>query len=169
MPGLVRAPGWTEIGPIGWLRARIAETPIRPDRSRLLHASGGGRLDRLDLWILVVLVIAGMGLRMFRLAEPARMHFDEVYHARTATEFLQCWRYGIDHSIYEWTHPHLAKYAMAGGIVAVRRPRRRREQRDRRRRSATRRSSRGARATRRRGPATGSGSRPATASGRSTS
>ena len=46
------------------------------------------------------------------------MHFDEVYHARTATEFLQDWRYGIDHDIYEWTHPHLAKYAMAGGIVA---------------------------------------------------
>ena len=45
------------------------------------------------------------------------MHFDEVYHARTATEFLQSWRYGDDHDIYEWTHPHLAKYAMAGGIV----------------------------------------------------
>ena len=46
------------------------------------------------------------------------MHFDEVYHARTATEFLQDWRYGDEHDIYEWTHPHLAKYAMAGGIVA---------------------------------------------------
>src|SRR5213593_2567313 len=46
------------------------------------------------------------------------MHFDEVYHARTATEFLQDWRYGISHDIYEWTHPHLAKYAMAAGIVA---------------------------------------------------
>ena len=45
------------------------------------------------------------------------MHFDEVYHARTAAEFLQDWRYGISHYIYEWTHPHLAKYAMAGGIV----------------------------------------------------
>ena len=45
------------------------------------------------------------------------MHFDEVYHARTAAEFLQDWRYGISHSIYEWTHPHLAKYLMAGGIV----------------------------------------------------
>ena len=64
-----------------------------------------------------MLVIAAMGLRMFRLAEPARMHFDEVYHARTAAEFLQDWRYGISHYIYEWTHPHLAKYAMAGGIV----------------------------------------------------
>ena len=45
------------------------------------------------------------------------MHFDEVYHARTATEFLQDWRYGLSHDIYEWTHPHLAKYAMAVGIV----------------------------------------------------
>ena len=35
-----------------------------------------------------------------------------------ATEFLQDWRYGLSHSIYEWTHPHLAKYAMALGIVA---------------------------------------------------
>ena len=45
------------------------------------------------------------------------MHFDEVYHARTAAEFLQDWRYGISHDIYEWTHPHLAKYVMAAGIV----------------------------------------------------
>jgi predicted membrane-bound dolichyl-phosphate-mannose-protein mannosyltransferase len=117
LPAWYERPGWTELGPIGWLRHRMAETPIRPDRSRLLAREGGGRLDRLDLWILVVLVIAGMSLRMFRAGEPARMHFDEVYHARTATEFLQSWRYGIDHAIYEWTHPHLAKYAMAGGIV----------------------------------------------------
>ena len=58
-----------------------------------------------------------MMLRTFRLAEPYQMHFDEVYHARTATEFLQDWRYGMSHDIYEWTHPHLAKYAMAGGLV----------------------------------------------------
>ncbi|HEY3333627.1 MAG TPA: phospholipid carrier-dependent glycosyltransferase [Candidatus Limnocylindrales bacterium] len=117
VPAWYERASWAEAGPLGWLRARVNETPIRPDRSRLLHREGGGRLDRLDLWILVVLVIAGLSLRMFRVAEPARMHFDEVYHARTATEFLQSWRYGIDHTIYEWTHPHLAKYAMAGGIV----------------------------------------------------
>ena len=58
-----------------------------------------------------------MLLRTFRLAEPYQMHFDEVYHARTATEFLQYWRYGLSHDVYEWTHPHLAKYAMAGGLV----------------------------------------------------
>ena len=119
-----RVPAWYdrprlgELGLIGWLRARMRETPIRPDRSRALAREGGGRLDRLDLWILVVLVVASLCLRMYRLEEPARMHFDEVYHARTATEFLQDWRYGISHNIYEWTHPHLAKYAMAGGIVA---------------------------------------------------
>ena len=45
------------------------------------------------------------------------MHFDEVYHTRTAA-FLQDWRYGQPHAIYEYTHPHLAKYVMAGGLVA---------------------------------------------------
>ncbi len=90
----------------------------RFDRSPLLAGETGGRLDRLDLWLLVVLVVASLGLRTFRLAEPFGMHFDEVYHARTATEFLQDWRYGKPHDIYEFTHPHLAKYAIAGGLVA---------------------------------------------------
>ncbi|HSK51752.1 MAG TPA: phospholipid carrier-dependent glycosyltransferase, partial [Clostridia bacterium] len=84
----------------------------------LLAREGGGRFDRLDVWVLVVLVIATLTLRTFRLGEPLGMHFDEVYHARTATEFLQHWRYGESHDIYEWTHPHLGKYAIAGGLVA---------------------------------------------------
>ena len=88
------------------------------DRSHLLDREHGGRLDRLDLWFIVVLVVASLFLRTFRLGEPARMHFDEVYHARTAAEFLQDWRYGQPHAIYEYTHPHLAKYAIAGGLVA---------------------------------------------------
>ena len=92
--------------------------PVRPDRSATLRHEGGGRLDRLDLFLIVLLILGTMLLRTFRLAEPYQMHFDEVYHARTATEFLQSWRYGLSHDIYEWTHPHLAKYAMAAGIVA---------------------------------------------------
>ncbi len=100
-PAWFDRPSWSEVGPIAWLRAKIDETPIRPDRSRQLATEGRGRLDRLDLWILIVLVVAAMGLRMFRLSEPARMHFDEVYHARTAAEFLQDWRYGLSHYIYE--------------------------------------------------------------------
>jgi hypothetical protein len=108
---------FAELGIFGWLRDRVLAPPIRPDRTAALARERGGRLDRFDLWLLVVLVIGSLFLRTFRLAEPYQMHFDEVYHARTATEFLQDWRYGIDHDIYEWTHPHLAKYAMAAGLV----------------------------------------------------
>ena len=117
VPAWFDRPSLATLTPFAWLKAKIAETPFRPDRSEKLKGEMGGRLDRLDLWIVIVLVIGALCLRTFRLAEPARMHFDEVYHARTATEFLQDWRYGISHDIYEWTHPHLAKYMMAAGIV----------------------------------------------------
>jgi 4-amino-4-deoxy-L-arabinose transferase-like glycosyltransferase len=109
--------GAMAMGPIEWVRARFRDRPIRADRSRLLADEPGGRVDRLDIWVLVILVISLLTVRMWRLSEPYGMHFDEVYHARTATEFLQDWRYGISHSIYEWTHPHVAKYAMAAGLV----------------------------------------------------
>jgi hypothetical protein len=118
LPAWYERPAWTQLGPLAWISARIAETPIRPDRSRRLAGEGRGRLDRLDLLVLLVLVVGSLLLRTYRLDDPARMHFDEVYHARTAAEFLQDWRYEIPHDIYEWTHPHLAKYAMAAGIVA---------------------------------------------------
>jgi hypothetical protein len=116
-------PTWTDRRPFDlldirhWIVDRLCETPVRADRSRLLMGERGGRLDRLDAWLLVVLILATLGVRMFRLSEPYMMQFDEVYHARTATEFLQDWRYGISHYIFEWTHPHLAKYAMAAGLV----------------------------------------------------
>ena len=117
MPTWSPRPTFAELGFVGWFRDRLGAIPIRPDRSASLVGERGGRFDRLDLWLLIVLVVASLGLRTFRLAEPLQMHFDEVYHARTATEFLQDWRYGLSHDIYEWTHPHLAKYAMAAGIV----------------------------------------------------
>ena len=46
---------------------------------------------------------------------PYEFRFDEVHHARTME--CQDWRYGMPHDIYEFTHPHLAKYAMAEGIT----------------------------------------------------
>ncbi len=121
--GTVRRPsgaGFTLGSALGRAAVGVRAFAHRPtfDRSRLLDHEGGGRLDRLDLWFIVVLVVASLFLRTFRLGEPLRMHFDEVYHARTAAEFLQDWRYGEPHAIYEWTHPHLAKYVMAGGLVA---------------------------------------------------
>lgn len=117
-------PGGDEEEPGGWfavpafLRRQLFARPARPDRSASLHGESTGRLDRLDLWVVVFVILASLTLRMWRLEEPYSMHFDEVYHARTATEFLQDWRYGMPHAIYEYTHPHLAKYVMAGGLVA---------------------------------------------------
>ena len=49
----------------------------------------------------------------------ARMHFDEVYHARSATEWLADWQEGWTRDTYEWTHPMLAKYLIAAGIVVA--------------------------------------------------
>ncbi|MDQ3553034.1 MAG: phospholipid carrier-dependent glycosyltransferase [Chloroflexota bacterium] len=91
---------------------------LRADRSRELHGEPAGRFDRLDLLLVALLVLGTLSVRTYRLDEPYDMHFDEVYHARTATEFLQDWRYGIGHSIYEYTHPHLAKYGIALGLMA---------------------------------------------------
>lgn len=119
----ISLPTWSEparfeeVGVTGWVADRLRAVPFRADRSRLLDREAGGRFDRVDLFVIVLLIVATFGMRLFRLGEPYQMHFDEVYHARTATEFLQDWRYGESHAIYEWTHPHLAKYAMAGGIV----------------------------------------------------
>jgi 4-amino-4-deoxy-L-arabinose transferase-like glycosyltransferase len=118
LPTWTERPALGEVGFADWLRWRLFDRPVRPDRTAVLRREGGGRFDRLDAWIVVVLVLVALTTRLWRLPEPYRMHFDEVYHARTATEFLQHWRYGLSHDIYEWTHPHLAKYAMALGLVA---------------------------------------------------
>ena len=88
-----------------------------PDRSAALSTEPKGHFDKLDLWVVVAVVIVILSMRVYRLDEPSQMYFDEVYHARTATEFLQDWQYGIRHDIYEWTHPMLAKYAIAGGLA----------------------------------------------------
>ena len=95
----------------------INRPSLRPDRSVALASEPRGRFDKLDIWVVVALVAVILSMRIYRLGEPLQMHFDEVYHARTATEFLQDWRYNIPHDIYEWTHPHIAKYAIAGGLV----------------------------------------------------
>ncbi|MFM7781701.1 MAG: hypothetical protein ACKO8J_01235, partial [Candidatus Limnocylindrus sp.] len=73
--------------------------------------------------MVVVIAVTALSLRGWRVGEPTRFHFDEVYHVRTATEFMQHWRYDDPHPIYEYTHPHLAKYAIAAGLEIFGAPR----------------------------------------------
>ncbi len=113
-----------------WLRGRSAAvvgriprpvkaaSPAGEDQSAELGSEGPGRLDRRDLLIFLVVLGITFGTRVVRLDTPLTMYFDERWHATTATEFLQDWEYGIPHTISEWTHPHVAKYLMAAGIVA---------------------------------------------------
>jgi predicted membrane-bound dolichyl-phosphate-mannose-protein mannosyltransferase len=102
-----------------WLSFVVNRPSVRRDRSALLINERGGKLDRRDLALVLLVFIASLFLRTYRLEVPYGPHFDEVYHARTAVEFLQDWRYDMPHSIYEFTHPHLAKYAMAWGITLL--------------------------------------------------
>ena len=112
--------GWHVPAPslLSRIAAHLRVRSVRADRSRELHGEPPGRFDRLDILLIALLVLGTLSVRTYRLEEPYDMHFDEVYHARTATEFLQDWRYGIGHSIYEYTHPHLAKYGIALGLIA---------------------------------------------------
>ncbi|MDP9274394.1 MAG: phospholipid carrier-dependent glycosyltransferase, partial [Chloroflexota bacterium] len=73
---------------------------------------GPGRLpNRRDVTVAVLVALAVLMTRGYRLDWPRDMYFDEVYHARTAFELL------AQREPYEWTHPHLAKEIMALGIV----------------------------------------------------
>lgn len=97
------------------LRRALAEMSarVRGPKAR----SGEHRLDRRDLGLATLFMALAFITRFIGVGQPASMYFDEVYHARTAYEFLQYWRYGQVHDIYEFTHPHLAKYAMAAGSI----------------------------------------------------
>ncbi len=68
--------------------------------------------SRADWAWLVGIAIAFLALGLYRLGYPPEQIFDEVYHARTAEEYLK----GINP--YEWTHPPLAKLLAALGIAA---------------------------------------------------
>ncbi|MBM3269387.1 MAG: phospholipid carrier-dependent glycosyltransferase [Candidatus Sericytochromatia bacterium] len=54
-------------------------------------------------------------LGVWNLYTPNEQIFDEVYHARTAKEFID------GTNPYEWTHPHLGKLFVAGGILLMNR------------------------------------------------
>ena len=93
-----------------WLAPNAADAYLRePTR----------RLDRRDGLFLLGIVAFALVFRLWRLDMPRSQHFDEVYHGRSATEFLSSWQEGWDRDVYEWTHPMLAKYLIAAGIVVA--------------------------------------------------
>jgi predicted membrane-bound dolichyl-phosphate-mannose-protein mannosyltransferase/Gpi18-like mannosyltransferase len=95
-----------------WRRYGFA-SPGQGGRWTLPAGLGPGRLPtRRDVTIAVLVALAVLVTRGYRLDWPRDMYFDEVYHARTAFELL------AQREPYEWTHPHLAKEIMALGILA---------------------------------------------------
>jgi hypothetical protein len=123
-PAVSREPArWA--GPLGGALATV----MRPFRAQLnsgdppadataaLATERGGRLDRRDLLIMVVILVATFGVRAYRIDQPRHLYFDELYYASTATEFLQDWRYGLKTNIFEYTHPHLSKYVQAVSLA----------------------------------------------------
>ncbi|MEO6294919.1 MAG: phospholipid carrier-dependent glycosyltransferase [Candidatus Limnocylindria bacterium] len=108
-PRMARAPVEATAHP-RWLAPNPADA--------YLHEPGR-RLNRRDVLILLALVAFALVFRLWRLDVPRGQHFDEVYHARSATEFLSGWQNGWDRDVYEWTHPMLAKYLIAAGIVVA--------------------------------------------------
>jgi len=97
-------------------------TPLGADRKAAAGAATRWRLPaglapgfaptRRDLVLALLVALAVLASRGYRLDHPRDMYFDEVYHARTAYELL------AQRDVYEWTHPHLAKELMALGILA---------------------------------------------------
>ena len=99
--------------------SRSAATPRAPVPAaprgawQLPAALARGRAPtRRDLSVALLVALAVLLTRGYRLDHPRDMYFDEVYHARTAFELL------AQRDPYEWTHPHLAKEIMAVGILA---------------------------------------------------
>ena len=106
--------------PAAPLRKRV---DAAPKRAVIAKPEPRRTLTRIDVWLLVLVAVSALSLRGWRVGEPTHFQFDEVYHVRTATEFMQEWKYGEPHAIYEYTHPHLAKYLIAVGLETFGAPR----------------------------------------------
>jgi len=74
--------------------------------------------------ILLVIILFSLATRVYKLGEPPKDYFDEIYHAFTARLVLhndpKAWEWWNPHPegfAYEWTHPPLSKLMMAGGMM----------------------------------------------------
>ena len=61
--------------------------------------------------LLLALVLGAAALRLPGLGYPAEEYFDEVYHAKTAQQYLR------GEPPTEWVHPPTAKLLIAGGVA----------------------------------------------------
>jgi dolichyl-phosphate-mannose--protein O-mannosyl transferase len=67
---------------------------------------------RRDLALACLLTLAAAAFRLPRLGFPSEEVFDEVYHAKTALQYLQ------GEAPTEWVHPPMAKLLIAVGVAA---------------------------------------------------
>ena len=78
-------------------------------------------MPRNFILILAIITIFSASIRLFRINEPARYYFDEVYHVITARAFAQNNPAAYDPfapppeegTAYDWLHPPLAKLIQA--------------------------------------------------------
>lgn len=79
---------------------------------------------RLTFLFIGILVLLSLSIRLFRIAEPQRFYFDEVYHVVTAEAYANNNKAAYDPfapapmegTAYDWLHPPLAKLIVAGSI-----------------------------------------------------
>ncbi|MEB3195578.1 MAG: phospholipid carrier-dependent glycosyltransferase [Candidatus Sericytochromatia bacterium] len=90
----------------------IAEHPLFKALRTLRAEVRQHGLTWADLLLPLGIAVAFCSLAFWRLGTPHEQIFDEVYHARTAMEYIK----GV--SPYEWTHPPLAKLIAALGVLA---------------------------------------------------
>ena len=82
-----------------------AAAPARPAPSRVVAAA----------WVLpLVLLVVATGLRFYRLGEPDRLYFDEVYYAEDGADLL---RRGVEDGFV--VHPPLGKWVIAASIAVL--------------------------------------------------
>ena len=98
---------------------RVADLVAPPEPRGRLPERADAAVDRRDALMVLGLVLFALVFRLWRLDVPRGHHFDEVYHARSAVEWLSNWQNGWNRDVYEWTHPMLAKYLIAAGIVVA--------------------------------------------------